>query len=223
MDCILRYFPNLTETQKLQYKQLYPLYREWNEKINVISRKDIEHFYERHVLHSLSIAKFLEQRFRDNPLSGSFPKLSIADIGTGGGFPGIPLAIYFPGIQFYLADSIKKKIFVVQEIVRELGLENVSAKAIRAEKIQHKSFDFVTARAVGPLRDLWNISRLILRKEKIDNKIFPGLIALKGGDLTAELSAVKEVTEILFLNEMYREPYFDEKQLVYVYAASHVR
>ena len=175
MDIILKYFPHLTETQIEQFRQLEPLYADWNAQINVISRKDFSEFYERHVLHSLGIAKFT--RFANNT--------KILDVGTGGGFPGIPLAILFPEVQFHLVDSIGKKIKVVNGVVESLGLKNVRAEQIRAEQLQEK-YDYVVSRAVTRLPDFvkW-IRKNISKKQK--NPLPNGVIYLKGGDLGEEI------------------------------------
>ena len=175
MELIQSYFPELSDTQIKQFAALYDLYTEWNAKINVISRKDIENLYPHHVLHSLGIAKML------NFKEGS----SVMDLGTGGGFPGIPLAILFPGVQFHLVDSIGKKIKVAQAVAESIGLENVSFRHCRAEE-EKRLFDFVVSRAVMPLADLVKIVRKNIRKEQI-NALPNGLICLKGGELQHEI------------------------------------
>ena len=202
---ILDYFPKLTEVQTTQIKQLETLYKEWNERINVISRKDFEHFYERHVLHALSIAKFLT--FKD----GS----SILDLGTGGGFPGIPLAILFPTIHFTLIDGIGKKIMVVEEIVAALGLQNVTPIKGRAEELKEK-FDFVVTRAVAPMQKLCNWSQKLIKKDDI-HAVPNGIIALKGGDLKEELKPFKKNKIVVDIHTYFPLPYFETKKLVHVY------
>lgn len=206
LKLLLHYFPQLSPEQISRFEALGPLYREWNEKINVISRKDIENLYTHHILHALSIAKFT--RFK----SGS----QILDLGTGGGIPGIPLAIYYPEVQFTLIDGTAKKILVVQEIVQSLGLKNVNAIQIRAEELKGK-YDFVITRAVAALERLlpWG-QRLIATKQK---NAFPnGLIALKGGAIEKEIKQLsnKEYVEIAPIKDYFQEEYFVEKSIVYV-------
>ena len=194
VEIIKKYFPDLTETQLNQLKQLLPLYKEWNEKINVISRKDVDNFYVHHVLHSLSIAKFFDFKKEE----------TILDIGTGGGFPGIPLAILFPETKFVLADSIAKKITVVNAVKDALQLENVIAKIARAETITDK-FDYIVTRAVAPMSDL-----IFWSKNKHAKKI----IALKGGDLTEELKTVKKNIRIIDLKNTFDEDFFETKKII---------
>jgi 16S rRNA (guanine527-N7)-methyltransferase len=205
MEYILKYFSDFTTEQTAQFSALESLYKEWNEKINVISRKDIEHLYLKHVLHSLSIAVAFD--FIDGT--------SIIDIGTGGGFPGIPLAIYFPNVQFHLVDSIGKKLKVVQEISSALELKNVTVEHTRAEEIKNRKFDFAVTRAVAPLKDLWKWSKPLLNK-KNKNDFINGLICLKGGDLSAEISESELEPNQVSLNEIFKEDYFNEKFLLYV-------
>ncbi len=193
-EIIKKYFPNLTDIQLHQLEQLLPLYKEWNEKINVISRKDIDNFYVHHVLHSLSIATFFE--FKKDE--------TILDIGTGGGFPGIPLAIFFPETKFTLTDSIAKKITVVNAVKDALQLQNVTTKIARAESISEK-FDYIVTRAVAPMNDL-----LFWSKNKHAKKI----IALKGGDLTEELKPIKKNIRIIELKETFNEEFFETKKIV---------
>lgn len=204
MKQIEHYFPNLTEIQKNQFDQLENLYRHWNEQINVISRKDTENFYERHVLHSLGIAKVIE--FSE----GS----KILDIGTGGGFPGIPLAILFPNCQFTLVDSIGKKIRVVNEVKNELGLKNVVAIHERAENIVDK-FDFIVSRAVTAMPDFirWTSGKISKNQR---NTLKNGILYLKGGDLSEELSTVQQKTKVFNLSEIYSEEFFETKKVVHV-------
>lgn len=204
MDLILKYFPHLSETQIEQFKQLEPLYADWNAKINVISRKDFSEFYERHVLHSLGIAKFI--RFSD--------KTKVLDVGTGGGFPGIPLAIMFPGVQFHLVDSIGKKIKVVNGVVQSLGLKNVRAEQIRAEELKEK-YDFVVSRAVTRLPDFvkW-IKTNISKKQK--NALPNGVIYLKGGDLSEEVKPFGKRIFMQDLQEYFEEPFFETKKVLHL-------
>ena len=204
MDLILKYFPDLTEEQKRQFAALYDLYLDWNSKINVISRKDIENLYEHHVLHSLGIAKVI--RFR--------PGTQIMDLGTGGGFPGIPLAILFPEVQFHLVDSIGKKVRVASEIANSIGLKNVTLRHARAEEEKGK-FDFVVSRAVMPLTDLLKIIRKNI-SSKQQNALPNGLICLKGGELGNETMPVKNKTTLWDLKEFFEEEFFETKKVVYV-------
>ena len=204
MDLILKYFPDLTEEQKRQFAALYDLYLDWNSKINVISRKDIENLYEHHVLHSLGIAKVI--RFR--------PGTQIMDLGTGGGFPGIPLAILFPEVHFHLVDSIGKKVRVASEIANSIGLKNVTFRHARAEEEKGKC-DFVVSRAVMPLTDLLKIIRKNI-SSKQQNALPNGLICLKGGELGNETMPVKNKTTLWDLKEFFEEEFFETKKVVYV-------
>lgn len=204
MDIILKYFPDLTETQKEQFAALYDLYTDWNSKINVISRKDITNLYEHHVLHSLGIAKII--RFR--------PGTEIMDLGTGGGFPGIPLAILFPDTHFHLVDSIGKKVKVATEIAQAIGLKNVTTRHCRVEE-EKEQFDFVVSRAVMPLTDLLKICRKNIKKEQ-QNALPNGLICLKGGELEREVLPVKHNTTITELKDFFTEEFFETKKVVYV-------
>ena len=204
MDIILKYFPNLTETQKQQFAALYDLYTDWNSKINVISRKDITNLYEHHVLHSLGIAKIIQFR----------PGTEIMDLGTGGGFPGIPLAILFPDTHFHLVDSIGKKVKVATEIAQAIGLKNVTTRHCRAEE-EKQQFDFVVSRAVMPLTDLLKIIRKNIRKEQ-HNALPNGLICLKGGELDREVMPVKHQTLIYDLKDYFEEEFFETKKVLYV-------
>lgn len=201
-EIILKYFPNLTDQQKSQFQQLETLYKEWNEKINVISRKDIDEFYERHVLHSLGIAKIME--FADGT--------KVLDIGTGGGFPGIPLAILFPNVEFTLVDSIGKKITVVNAVAESLGLKNVKAYHERAEKIKEK-FHFVVSRAVTQMPVFLRWLKGKFEKEQFNPK-HNGVLYLKGGDLGEELAGIK--CEIYNLKDQFGEEFFDTKKVVYL-------
>ena len=204
MKLILKYFPNLTESQKNQFAALYDLYADWNSKINVISRKDIENLYERHILHSLGIAEIIKFK----------PGSKVLDVGTGGGFPGIPLAIYFPEVHFILIDSIGKKIKVGQEVSSAIGLNNIELKHLRIQEEKGK-YDFVVSRAVMPLDELvkfcWkNISR------KQQNALPNGLICLKGGELEHEILPYKHIAEMYGLSEFFEEEFFKTKKAVYV-------
>ncbi|MDX2360956.1 MAG: 16S rRNA (guanine(527)-N(7))-methyltransferase RsmG [Crocinitomicaceae bacterium] len=201
---ITHYFPDLTETQKKQFAQLKDLYYDWNEKINVISRKDTDNFYERHVLHSLAIAKVM--KFSD----GS----KILDVGTGGGFPGIPLAILFPECSFLLVDSIGKKIKVVNEVAEALELTNVRAQHERAEKIKEQ-FDFVVSRAVTAMPAFLNWTKGRFLKEN-KNSFKNGILYLKGGDLKEEMASVKKAIQYFEISEIYQEEFFETKKVVYV-------
>ena len=205
MDIILKYFSDFTETQLQQFAALDALYKDWNSKINVISRKDIDSLYEKHVLHSLSIAA----------VTGFAAGTNIIDIGTGGGFPGIPLAIYFPGVQFHLVDSIAKKLKVVEGVASAINLKNVTTQYIRAEEIKNRKFDFVVSRAVAPLKDLWKWSKPLLKKgdkEELRN----GLICLKGGDLTQEIHDSGLRPGMIPIEEIFSEEFFKEKYLLHV-------
>lgn len=211
MDELIRqYFPNLTEVQYAQYEQLIPLYTEWNAKINVISRQDIENLTERHVLHSLAIARLFQFK----------PGAQVLDLGTGGGFPGIPLAIFFPETQFVLVDGTGKKIRVVQEVADALGLKNVKALHSRVEDLRmNAGFDFVVTRAVAPLDKLLQWGQRLLKKKHVHS--YPnGIIALKGGDIRAEIKALPgkadNYTEVFQIRTMFKEPFFEEKFVVYV-------
>ncbi len=204
MKEIQHYFPTLTEQQVKQFEAIGDLYKEWNSKINVISRKDIDNLYLHHVLHSLAIARYV-----------SFtPGTTVMDVGTGGGFPGIPLAILFPETRFLLLDSIGKKIRVVREVADAIGLTNVEAIHSRAEEEKRK-FHFVVSRAVMPLPELIRIIRKNIAKEQI-NSLPNGIICLKGGDLTSELHSYRQVAEVMSLTDFFSDPFFKTKKLVYV-------
>ena len=204
MDIILKYFPNLSEVQQQQFAALYDLYTDWNSKINVISRKDITNLYEHHVLHSLGIAKVMQFR----------PETTVMDLGTGGGFPGIPLAILFPETHFHLVDSIGKKVKVATEIANAIGLKNVTTRHCRAEE-EKQLFDFVVSRAVMPLTDLLKIIRKNIKKEQ-HNALTNGLICLKGGELEREVMPVKHQTLMYDLKDYFEEEFFETKKVVYV-------
>lgn len=204
MELITKYFPNLTDIQKSQIAALYDLYTDWNAKINVISRKDIGNLYEHHVLHSLGIAKF----------ANFAPGTTIMDLGTGGGFPGIPLAILFPDVKFHLVDSIGKKVRVASEVANAIGLKNVTFRHCRAEEEKQK-FDYVVSRAVMPLTDLLKIIRKNISTEQ-RNALPNGLICLKGGELEKEVMPVKNQTNFFDLKNVFEEEFFDTKKVVYV-------
>lgn len=204
MDILLKYFSGLSDQQITLFRQLEPLYAEWNAQINVISRKDFSEFYERHVLHSLGIAKLI--RFNKGT--------KILDVGTGGGFPGIPLAIMFPEVQFHLVDSIGKKIKVVQNVADALGLKNVKAEQIRAEQLTDK-YDFVVSRAVTRLPEFvpW-VQKNISKKQM--NALPNGIIYLKGGDLTEELKPFRKRVFVQDLSAYFTEEFFDTKKVVHL-------
>ncbi len=204
MKLIQKYFPDLTPLQVQQFEQCLPLYTLWNEQINVISRKDIEHLYERHILHSLAIAKVIQ-----------FKKgTKIMDVGTGGGFPGIPLAILFPEVDFLLVDSIGKKIKVVNEVASAIGLQNLRALHSRAEGVDEK-FDFVVSRAVTTLPDfmVWVQNNYLV---KSFNDMPNGLLYLKGGNLDEEIASVVNKTKLFNISDFFSEEFFDTKKVVYV-------
>jgi 16S rRNA (guanine527-N7)-methyltransferase len=209
-----KYFSGFTPKQIEQFKALDELYKEWNAKINVISRKDIDSLYEKHVLHSLSIAAVF-----------NFPaETEIIDIGTGGGFPGVPLAIFFPEVKFHLVDSINKKLKIIEAVKETIGLTNVTTQHTRAEEIKNRKFDFAVSRAVAPLKDLWSWSRPLLKTEPIKTKdesgerigLKTGLICLKGGDLKAEIAESGVRPKMIEVSSLFEEPYFAEKWLLYV-------
>lgn len=202
---VLKYFSDFTPEQVTQLQQLDVLYREWNEKINVISRKDIDGLYEKHILHSLSIAAAFD--FAD----GS----EIADLGTGGGFPGIPLAIFFPKVRFHLVDSIGKKLKVVEAVAEGTGLKNITTQHGRMEEVRNRKFDFIVSRAVAPLKELWQWSRPSLKTAALAGNQQPGLICLKGGDLTAEISESGLRPRMMEIHDIFPEPYFQEKYILY--------
>lgn len=209
MDIIKKYFPKLSERQYEQLEQLMPLYQDWNSKINVISRKDIDNLYLHHVLHSMSIGKWTQFN----------PGTKIMDIGCGGGFPGIPLAILFPHVDFHLVDSINKKLTVVNAVAEEIGLDNITTFHKRAEEVKTK-YDFVITRAVAQLPILVKWVRKNISQEHL-NALPNGLIALKGGVLDEELKPIKkrEYVEVVPLRKMYEEEFFDEKYLIYTQLA----
>lgn len=204
MEEILKYFPDITEKQKQQYAALYDLYKDWNEKINVISRKDIENLYTHHVLHSLAIAKTLSFR----------PGTKVLDFGTGGGFPGIPLAIMFPEVEFKMIDGTGKKIRVVNEIASAIGLENINAVHLRGEEEKGK-YDFVVSRAVMPLPDLMKIIKKNFLKEG-KNSLPNGLICLKGGNVEGEMKPYSKIAEAMEISSWFKDDWFKEKFVIYV-------
>lgn len=204
MEEILKYFPSLTDTQIMQFTALFDLYNDWNAKINVISRKDIDNLYLHHVLHSLAIAKAL--RFKDGT--------QILDFGTGGGFPGIPLAIMFPACEFKLIDGTGKKVMVAAEVAKAIDLKNVKTEHLRGEEEKGK-FDFVVSRAVMPLPDLINIIRKNISKTQ-RNAMPNGLFCLKGGDVTAEIKPFKRIAEVSQIEAWFEEDWFKEKNVIYV-------
>lgn len=204
MELIRKYFPNITEQQAEQFAQLEALYNDWNAKINVISRKDIQNLYEHHVLHSLGIAKVVN--FKDGT--------EVMDLGTGGGFPGIPLAILFPDTQFHLVDSIGKKVRVAQEVANAIGLTNIRFSHARAEEIKD-TYDFVVTRAVMPMIDLVKVARKNIKKEQ-HNAVPNGIIALKGGELQREISSMRNIATVWELSEYFSEEYFKTKKVVHI-------
>ena len=207
MEIITKYFIDFTERQLKQYAALKGLYEEWNQKINVISRKDMDHFYEHHVLHSLAIAT--QFNFPDG--------YQIMDLGTGGGFPGIPLAIFFPEVHFHLVDSINKKLKVAEAVAAAIELKNITVKHTRAEDINDKKFDVVVSRAVAPLKDLWYWSKPLLKKKPVDQpKKLTGLICLKGGDLSKEISESTLRPQIWEISKIFDEEFFKEKYILNV-------
>jgi 16S rRNA (guanine527-N7)-methyltransferase len=204
MEIILKYFDDFGEIQLQQFGKLKELYHHWNEQINVISRKDIDDLYEKHVLHSLSIAAVCP--FNDG--------MRIVDIGTGGGFPGIPLAIFYPEVDFLLVDSIGKKIKVVQGVADAIGLKNVKTLQSRMENIPQQEFDFAVSRAVAPLKDLWSWARPYIKKRK-STVLANGLLCLKGGDLAQEISESGLRPSLWPVNEIFPEQHFADKYVVW--------
>lgn len=201
MELILKYFSDFTPAQLQQFNQLEPLYKEWNQKINVISRKDIDSLYEKHVLHSLSIAAAFEFE----------PGMEIVDLGTGGGFPGVPLAIFFPEIKFHLVDSIAKKLKVVEAVAEGIGLKNITTQHSRIEDIKNRKFDYVVSRAVAPLKDLWRWSKPLLKTQQ-----GAGLICLKGGDLATEISESNTRPRLIEIKDIFNEEFFRDKFMLYI-------
>lgn len=218
MEILLKYFSDFSPAQLKQFAALDPLYKEWNSKINVISRKDIDGLYEKHVLHSLAVAAAFQFE----------PGMEILDIGTGGGFPGIPLAIFFPEVKFFLADSIAKKLKVVDAVVGALELKNVTTRHVRVEEIKNKKFDFVISRAVAPLKELWRWSKPLLKTnpdkyrdqipipKAFGTEFQPGLICLKGGDLANEIHDSGTRPRVMEISDIFNEEYFKMKFLLFV-------
>lgn len=204
MQIIDKYFPKLTADQREKFMKLEELYKFWNEQINVISRKDIDHFYERHVLHALAIAKVVD--FKEGT--------TILDVGTGGGFPGIPLAILYPNCRFHLVDSIGKKIKVVKEVAQALGLQNVNATHCRVEEVRPK-YDFIVSRAVTNMPKFISWVRKRIKKEQ-RNGLPNGILYLKGGDLTEEMKPVQTYNDSFLISDYFEEPFFETKKVVYV-------
>jgi 16S rRNA (guanine527-N7)-methyltransferase len=204
MDIILKYFSDFSPRQLEQFQMLQELYNDWNQKINVISRKDMEGLYEKHVLHSLAIAATFE--FPDGT--------SVIDLGTGGGFPGIPLAIFFPDVKFHLVDSIGKKLKVVDEIVVATGIQNVTTQHTRVEEIHNRKFDVAVSRAVAPVKDLWNWSKPLIKPGAV--KGLSGLICLKGGDLNLEIQESGTRPRMTNVHDIFPEPWFEEKYILHV-------
>ena len=204
MDIILKYFPDLTERQREQFAALLPLYQEWNAQINVISRKDMEHFYEHHVLHSLAIAKVLQFK----------PMTEVLDVGTGGGFPGVPLAIMFPDARFTLIDSIGKKIKVVSDVIERIGLTNTKAMQIRAEQLDGE-FDFVVSRAVTTLGEFVPWVKNKISKSQY-NDMRNGILYLKGGDLKNELFPFRHKVKTWDISDFFEEEFFETKKVIYL-------
>lgn len=206
---LTKYFSEFSAAQLSQFESLGPLYSEWNAKINVISRKDIDALYEKHILHSLAIAAAFD--FNDG--------MQIVDIGTGGGFPGVPLAIFFPQVKFHLVDSIGKKLKIIEAVKEALGLKNITTEHTRAEEIKGKKYDFAVSRAVAPLKDLIRWSKPLLKNEsyEMDGTLLrSGLICLKGGDLAQEISESGAKPRMIEIKRLFDEPYFDEKYILYV-------
>ncbi len=206
MELIKKYFSDFTVEQDRQLSLLKELYVDWNEKINVISRKDMDNFYLHHVLHSLTIATRFEFK----------AGMEVMDLGCGGGFPGVPLAILFPEAQFHLVDSIGKKLKVVTEIAETAGIKNITTQHARAEEIKNRQFDAVVSRAVAPLGSLWHWSRKLIRRAKVAEKGVPnGLICLKGGDLNQEIFESNCKPFVWEINKIFEEEYFEEKFMLY--------
>jgi len=205
MELIKKYFPDLTASQLEKMAQMEELYQFWNAKVNVISRQDIDTLYERHILHSLGIAKVLQFKSGTN----------ILDVGTGGGFPGIPLAIMFPEAQFHLVDSIGKKIRVVQEIAQALQLDNVKAEQVRAEKLEDDTYEFVVSRAVTRMTPFVGWVRKNISRNSF-HSLRNGILYLKGGDLAEELSELNQKTRVFELSDYFEEEFFETKKVVYV-------
>ncbi|MDE7381017.1 MAG: 16S rRNA (guanine(527)-N(7))-methyltransferase RsmG [Muribaculaceae bacterium] len=207
ISTIKKYFPNLSESQIAQFEALFPLYKEWNDKINVISRKDIDNLEVNHILHSLAIGKFIS----------FLPGSSILDLGTGGGFPAIPLAILFPDVKFHLIDRIGKKLKVAQAVAEAIGLENVSFQHGDIGECNGK-FDFVVSRAVMPQADIFKLTKKNISKTQ-RNGLPNGVITLKGGDLSTELLPIQNISETVDISDWFEEPFFNTKKIVYTTSA----
>jgi 16S rRNA (guanine527-N7)-methyltransferase len=205
MEIILKYFADFSDKQLKQFAALQEVYTDWNNKINVISRKDIDSLYLKHILHSLAIATVIDFK----------PGTKIIDIGTGGGFPGVPLAIFFPEVNFHLVDSIGKKLKVIEGVKEAIGLTNVTTQHIRAEEIKNKQFDFVVSRAVAPLKDLWQWGKPLIKRGG-DQELENGLICLKGGDLAQEISESGLRPRMISIEEIFPEEFFKEKYMLHV-------
>ncbi len=212
MDILLKYFSDFSPKQLAQFEALQALYTDWNQKINVISRKDIDSLYEKHLLHSLAIAAAF-----DFP-----PGIEIIDIGTGGGFPGVPLAIYFPEVRFHLVDSIGKKLKIIEAVKEATGLTNLTTQHSRAEDIKGRKFDFAVSRAVAPLKELWDWSKPLLKQrsfaiggEEKQSELRSGLICLKGGDLREEIKESGLRPKRVEVSELFEEEFFKEKYILY--------
>lgn len=203
-ELILRYFPDLTQQQKQQFDTLFDLYKSWNEKINVISRKDIDNLYTNHILHSLGIAKVMAFK----------PGAAVLDVGTGGGFPGIPLAILFPDTKFHLVDSINKKITVVNEVAKGAGLKNVRGEWMRAEQVKGQ-YDFIVSRAVTHIKEFYGWIHQKVKEQSVHD-LDNGILYLKGGDLDAELGELKRPYSLYNLSDYFKEEFFETKKVVYV-------
>ncbi len=209
MEVLLKYFSEFSQKQIEQFKALDGLYQEWNTKINVISRKDIDGLYEKHILHSLAIAAVFDFK----------PGMEVIDIGTGGGFPGVPLAIFFPEVKFHLVDSINKKLKIIEAVKESIGLTNITTQHTRAEDIRNRKFDFAVSRAVAPLKDLMRWSFPLLKNSKFESNGIvyrSGLICLKGGDLAQEISESRARPKMVDISGLFKEAYFKEKYLLYV-------
>ena len=204
MDSLLRHFPDISDLQRKQFELLEPLYVEWNQKINVISRKDIGNLYLHHVLHSLAINEVIHFR------TGS----SILDLGCGGGFPGIPLAILYPEVSFHLVDSVGKKLKVAEAVCEGIGLKNVRFSHCRGEDINGRNYDFVVSRAAMSLPDLYKCVKNNILKQQ-NNSLPNGIIALKGGDLNSEISSMRHLCTIWNISDFYKEEYFKEKKIIH--------
>jgi 16S rRNA (guanine527-N7)-methyltransferase len=204
MNQILSYFPDLTSKKKEQFASLFPLYKEWNEKVNLISRKDFDNLYERHILHSLAIAKFIQ--FKKDT--------TVLDVGTGGGFPGIPLAIMFPDVQFHLVDSIGKKIVVVKDVINRLELTNATCQQIRCEELKVK-YDFIVSRAVTSFPEFVTFTKELLN-QRSSNSIKNGIIYLKGGDITEEILPFKKKVQVEDISNYFENEFFATKKIIYL-------